>query len=1260
MSRVSGQDRDGCGLHSKRCRSISFALQRAREGSTVYLDGTGTALFPYTCKSFDGKHARILLGKSVSFVGIKSRAYISCNHGNNWLVNGAVNRNKLRVLFKNLAFQNTPVQLLDASLYVQDSVFNSTETTAVSISVVNQTRFHLSLENVVFEQNKACLLLTSETNKRKQIIVNINNSTIKSNGLTSLNMSIGQDSIFSFTGGNDVINITINNSSFVGNFLQTKSTNKSSDLIRVQNELGECNVSVKHSHFRNNGLYASTSSTSNLFALKSSILSATVSSSYVMNSTSARFLYFAGNSSHVRVRNTTFQNFTIPVKDFYNGGVFSINALKTCYLFIQNCFVKKGEITADMDGGLAYVDALNVNLTIESSFVGNVHTYGNGGVFHIKEVDTEQTLSGSQLVIFASDTMFHFNHAGHRGGVLFASPRDNTTLAFHNVSLVKNRSKLSGSTICLYDDDQATLKKSYLSIDVTDTTFLENKAGWVGGGAMYFDTSDVTIVYLHNCSFIRNHAVFGGAIFVQNIDASLFNFIVTATSFIDNMATGNGGAINVVFWSNESTIVLDRSIFMKNIAMGSRGGAVFINTQLKHFANVHIVNCIFENNYATYGGAVSVDDNSQIILICKDSVFKSNNAFDLNMHQQVIVFNSYYTAYGGAMFLSVSNSTISFMNTTFTNNRCGANQGGAVYIETSNSTTFNVTNTSFINNTALSDLGGAIALVMSDDRIKQPGCLSPITHVPQRSWIYLNRASFQNVKFIGNIAFSGSALFVINGEIVLNNCVFVNNFAMAQAGHLRNDGSNSLTIHNTIFHQTSGSVLVYKTDFQFTSFIQTFSGGPLFIRNSTFDQRIILDNNPLIVVTLGGIFDLDELTSVSCPVGSKIIKIDTSFSKAESGVCNRHFSSLRLSCEQCDPKYYSLERGNIKGLKEINNITCNSCPRGADCLPTIKSKPNFWGYFESYNPPRLAFTYCPVGYCKSPNRKTKEYNACHGHRKGVMCGSCSDEYTEELFSTKCHLAADCNDHWFWVAFVAFVFLVASYLVFKPPVPSLVIKQTLWFRKFVSTRTDDSDSRESLSKTFTTDEEHGTREIREEPEESTFLPTNQKKRNKQSQTSGFLEIIFYYYQIAYLLLNSYWIDQFLSTKFVPIVLAFFNFQPRMTAESLTCPFPGLTPLSKKIFEISPVFATLIAIWIIFSVRWIISFARQRRSSPQTSSFPPYLAATMETLLLGYAAIANVAFSLVRCVSLGSETRWFYNGNVECYQWWQYVALVFNHS
>jgi hypothetical protein len=418
---------------------LSYALQLTDEGSTIYLHGTGTATSPYTCESLGAKQAGKPLRKTVSFVGIGSRAHISCNKGKIWLVNRM--RKNSRVLFKNLAFQNTPVQLLDASLHVQDCVFNSTEETAISISLVNQTRFHLLLDSVVFEQNKACLSLASKTNKQNKIFVTINTCTIKSNGLKNPNTLMGEDSIFSINGNNDLIKITINNTDLVGNVLHSTSSKRGGDLIRVENEDGECNVSVEKSHFRNNGLHAITSKTNNILSLKSSILSVNLHSLSMAN-TKSRFLYFDGISSHIRAHNTTFQNFTIAKKDSVNGGLFSIKARKTCHFLLQNCYVK-GEITVYLDGGVVYVDAQDINITIQSSFLGNVHTHGDGGVFYIKKA---QTLPGSKRVFFANDTKFHFNHAGGRGSAVYFDGSNVTMVKFHNVSFIGNRA-LRGGTI---------------------------------------------------------------------------------------------------------------------------------------------------------------------------------------------------------------------------------------------------------------------------------------------------------------------------------------------------------------------------------------------------------------------------------------------------------------------------------------------------------------------------------------------------------------------------------------------------------------------------------------------------------------------------------------------------------------------------------------------------------------------------------------------------------------------------------------------
>ena len=55
--------------------------------------------------------------------------------------------------------------------------------------------------------------------------------------------------------------------------------------------------------------------------------------------------------------------------------------------------------------------------------------------------------------------------------------------------------------------------------------------------------------------------------------------------------------------------------------------------------------------------------------------------------------------------------------------------------------------------------------------------------------------------------------------------------------------------------------------------------------------------------------------------------------------------------------------------------------------------------------------------------------------------------------------------------------------------------------------------------------------------------------------------------------------------------------------------------------------------------------------------PYLQSSIKTIFLGYATLATVSISLIRCTFVAGESRWFYNGNVICYQWWQYASYTF---
>ena len=189
--------------------------------------------------------------------------------------------------------------------------------------------------------------------------------------------------------------------------------------------------------------------------------------------------------------------------------------------------------------------------------------------------------------------------------------------------------------------------------------------------------------------------------------------------------------------------------------------------------------------------------------------------------------------------------------------------------------------------------------------------------------------------------------------------------------------------------------------------------------------------------------------------------------------------------------------------------------------------------------------------------------------------------------------------------------MALYFTFKPPIVPWVKRQVLWFKTFETrNETDDFDK-------------------------------------------GYLKIIFYFYQAANLLLVSSSAQQIVKTRFVDILVGLFNFQQKFSSSGLICPLPGITKVTKSLLSGSHVLGTCLMISIIYATHRSVQKFRGR----EIPSSGPYIAGILQTMLVGYTTLATVSFDLLRCVPLGLEKRLFYDGNVKCFQWWQYILITF---
>ena len=1023
VSRFNGHDTKTCGKESSPCRTISYGIQQLSTWLYIYVDGTDTLKNPYACEALDPGHPGILLTKSASFVSIKSRAHISCLHGNPWLADGTQRKHGIRISFTGLAFLNTSVRLFDAAVAVDDTVFAKTKSVSLAIQVRNLPRFDLSLDNVVFEKNAACITLKPNQNKN---FVNITNTIFYQNGDPSSYIP----SILGLISSNTSINIRLKNCSFVKNIFREYG------MFTVINVLGGTNVLLKQLMLKENRqIYTSIKNYNGLFCFKSKQLFLILDHGHIYKTTGT-LLYV--NNVQLAVMNIS----NIEMDEFYSrspgGGIVNVIRLDSCHQSIKDSSFRNGNNYDN--GGILFIAAKNTTLIIQNSTIHNISSSNSGGAVYIQSDPKDYPQPTNP----------------NRNFVVF--------LRIINSSFSNCSSRMKGGALYVWAQT--------LSAIIEDSLFLKcNTAD--AGGALLLKLNDSATIRLHNSYFLKNSAYNGGIVHIQSIEYrkdSSINVSITNVTFLENRiflqpkAKYVNGVAHFSLVSAKVTVDFKNTYFIKNFARN----IIVIVHDPSNLSFVTLDNCIFRNNVGNYG-TVGLSSR-QIFLTCKNSIFDSNGR--ARCFENVGVFRIF----------SKGDSMIFITNTTFVNNFCqtiSTTLGGI--------STLTITDSTFIRNRNTDGFGGILGLA------------SDKNHPDNYFRVHITRALFQE-----NIGHVGSVLSLIDvTAVVFTNCTFLNNFALSQGGLIFNGISSSfyIAIFNSVFRQTIPKIIFNSTKkFMATSFLRLLSTTVLYIVNTTFDQRA-KSYDPLILVSAAKNANIDNTSLSFCPFGHRIEKNYYSYVKRLD-----HTSAIgcTFSCKECDYNFYSLQRGTARGLYVDDSFQCLPCPRGAECIPAIKSKTNFWGYHVSLNPPKLAFTNCPFGYCKSPSINSTEYNACQGKRTGVMCGMCSQGYTEALWSTYCTPIKDCNDYWFWILFVTLVFSMAVILFFKPPFVTYCLKQIFWFR--TNSRIGDTHNNHDIIPPSFLNEES--------PQENNISSsTTQQHKQDKRQFSRFVDIIFYFYQIA---------------------------------------------------------------------------------------------------------------------------------------------------
>ena len=806
---------------------------------------------------------------------------------------------------------------------------------------------------------------------------------------------------------------------------------------------------------------------------------------------------------------------------------------------------------------------------------------------------------------------------------------------------------------------------SSLILNIKSCHFGHNE-GWSSGGALTVGTNynwqEKAAININNSNFNANTLYFrlyehnpsngdipydqdsggGGALALYVLD--MWNLTLINNTFADNKAEEKkAGAIRANIGTLHREAVFLNCEFLRNSGVTSGTFELSVSYPLPLLqARVTIQNCTFIQNKAFvtgYGLATTYDiflpyQNYLMISFCK----VQNNS-------------------GGGIFIGNTSRTsdIRVENTLISDNK---NFELSLFNKIVRDASFKFTKVSILRNNCeakssifhVSMYQGKNSLNLQTSKIEDNFCKSGVMKISVTPHVYtypdkidINSSTaviINNTVFRGNSGVAESTLTVFDAKVVnIQNSTFINNFGGNDGSHVRVQlRSSDLKIYKTNFYQSEKSqTFNLQKEKPYSGFLTVTSFGNMSVRESSFvSDPLNYDGVTLIFVRGAAKASMDDSVRIQSSVGSKL-KLHN-FTHWEILTVGKKFlqafiTSFAMSAQPCPVGTYSIRRGTRNGFANENQVKCLPCPNGANCTSSLAARPNFWGFPIG---DQVYFTFCPEGYCcPAVNQKCRYRNdsylhcGCQGNRTGILCGRCNKDFSEALFSTNCHPVQDCTHRWYLVLIFICTMLFALYLIRKPPVFQKLMTELTWF--LPSHRLKDYQDLRNIG------------------------IENKTNGTSSFSSDGFLKILFYFYQVAGLLtISSYGVSELLRENIVLPLINLMDFKLYANNGWNICPFPGITPLTKTLFQLVIVMALFLSVLFIYLLHiGLNKLSKRTQVLPQCG---PYLGAILEIVLLGYSAATGTAMKLLDCRKIQHVSRWYHNAEVTCFQWWQSASIA----
>ena len=416
--------------------------------------------------------------------------------------------------------------------------------------------------------------------------------------------------------------------------------------------------------------------------------------------------------------------------------------------------------------------------------------------------------------------------------------------------------------------------------------------------------------------------------------------------------------------------------------------------------------------------------------------------------------------------------------------------------------------------------------------------------------------------------------------------------------------------------------------------------------------------------------------NLSCPVNNNLLyTYRTTF----------EYNSFSALCRSCGSNNYSIVSPSISwnlSKRAFNDptITCAPCPFGATCEQGIKSKGNYWGYKTKNN--YIKFLYCPTLYCCTSLSTCLSYNTCHQNRHNRLCGECIEGYSTGLFGqSQCIENSSCNNRCFWIFYIL---LIGFYILFFMYLQEIIvfikgiIQKIICYRKILSN--DATEYQEIVGRDELVFDDDSNVPFQLLTTDSTNSMENPEKSVK---TSGFIKIIFFFYQTASIIrINSSTKAQYHFPEIADILLSFLNIKIDISSNHFkVCPIKNNDAISVEIVRSGIIIlCPLILLFkillypicknVMSRIRCSQQVTKNKRDPRQYSEINenvprfgklPFIArikaAYIQLLLIGFASLAVLLFKMINCVEILGQKYLYMQATVPCYTVWQIFPMVF---